>query len=459
MAATIFDPSAIKVRGRSEARAVGVLLMAAAGLVLLSVALPHPSGSNTVALLTIAAAMLVSGILCRLFPQALPVYASHAVLAATAAATGLLIYEAAIAAGQFGSIFVWIVLVASYFFPRKVAFAHVGWILLVYAIALAVVPNTAGYSPVTRWLFSAVSLTVVALFTSVIVARRAQADRRARRFFELSQDMLCTLDSGGRIIEANEAWKQWLGYSSDELRGRRLIDFTHPEDHERAIAEAIGVFKGEPSVNLEARVVAKDGSWHWLRSSAALAGEEDMLYARATDVTELKRIAAERESLLDEVADMARSDALTGLPNRRALNEALPRELARARRSEGSLCLAILDLDYFKAYNDTHGHLAGDEMLRDCAVAWDSELRAEDMLVRYGGEEFLAMLPDTDPEYGLEIIERLREATPGAQTCSAGLAIWDGTESVDDLLGRADSALYMAKAGGRDLVVQASTAA
>jgi len=446
---------ALRAPGHTEARAVGVLMMAGAGIVALSLVLPHPSGGDTAALIAIAGAMAFAGLLCWLAAARVPLPLTHALLVATSALTGLLIYAAAVAAGQFGSIWVWATLVVAYFFPRRVAAAHVAWILLVYAAALAVVPSTAGYSPVTRWLFTAVSLSVVALFISVIAARRAQADRRARRFFDLSQDMLCTLDVKGRIVEANGAWQQFLGYAPTELQGRRLIDLTLPEDREHALAEAIAVFKGEPSVGLEARVWAKDGSIHWLRSSSALAADEEMLYARATDITELKRVEAEREQLLGQVEEMARRDALTGLPNRRALNEQLPREMARARRAESDLCVAIVDIDHFKAYNDGNGHLAGDEMLRACAIAWDTALRAEDLLVRFGGEEFLAVLPDCSPAEAEEIVERLRSATPGEQTCSAGLALWDRVESVEELLARADSALYMAKAGGRDLLVQA----
>ena len=91
---------------------------------------------------------------------------------------------------------------------------------------------------------------------------------------------------------------------------------------------------------------------------------------------------------------LARSDALTGLPNRRGLDEQLPREMARARRTDSDLCLAIVDIDHFKAYNDANGHLAGDAVLRECAVAWDAVLRGEDTIVRFGGEEFLVVLPD-----------------------------------------------------------------
>ena len=91
---------------------------------------------------------------------------------------------------------------------------------------------------------------------------------------------------------------------------------------------------------------------------------------------------------------MASSDALTGLPNRRALEERMASEMSRARRNGSPLCLAIVDIDLFKSYNDANGHLAGDELLRECAMAWDSELRGEDTISRFGGEEFVVVLPE-----------------------------------------------------------------
>ena len=398
--------------------------------------------------------MAAAGLLSWFLAPHIPLAATHLTLAATSATTGLLIWESGVAAGQYGSIWVWATLIAAYFFPRRVAIAQVAWLLLVYAVTLAAVESTAGYSPLTRWIFTTVSLSVVMALTSAIVARRAKADLRARQFFDLSQDMLCTADMNGYFVELNSAWEHHLGYSGEELRAAPFVELVHPDDRARTEAESAGLFEGNDTVGFENRYLAKDGSWHWLRWSSALSADESLIYARASDVTALKRIESERENLLVEVEALARSDALTGLPNRRALDEQLPKEMARARRAESSLCLAIIDLDHFKAYNDTHGHLVGDEMLRDCAVAWDSELRGEDTIVRFGGEEFLVVLPDTEPEQGIEIVERLRAATPGEQTCSAGLACWDVAESADGLIDRADSALYRAKAAGRDCLVQ-----
>jgi diguanylate cyclase (GGDEF)-like protein/PAS domain S-box-containing protein len=442
----------LRAPGRSEARAAAALLLAGAGLVTLSLSLPHPSGANTPVLISLAVGMAVAGLALWALSRRIPLLLTHLALAVAAVLSGLLTYESGVAAGQYGAIYVWIALIAAYFFSRGVAVAHLGWIFVVNGFTLAATESTAGYSPLTRWIFTAISLTVVMTLTSAIVARRARADQRARRFFDLSHDMLCTANLDGYFVEVNAAWQR-LGYTPEEMRSIPFIEHIHPDDRRRTETEAATLFDGVETVGFENRYRAKDGSWHWLRWSSVLAPDEQLLYGRATDVTELKRVESERENLLVEVEALARSDSLTGLPNRRALDEQLPREMARARRAESDLCLAVVDLDHFKAYNDTHGHLAGDEMLRRCAMAWDCELRGEDTIVRFGGEEFLIVLPDTPPEAAAEIVERLRAARPGGQTASAGVACWDRVESAEDLVGRADSALYRAKAAGRDQVV------
>ena len=166
-------------------------------------------------------------------------------------------------------------------------------------------------------------------------------------------------------------------------------------------------------------------------------------------------LLAQVGALYREVGRLARTDSLTGVANRRAWDEELPRELARAARSGQAVCVALLDLDHFKAYNDEHGHQAGDRVLREAASAWRAVLRETDLLARYGGEEFAVAFPGCERDHAQALVERLREVTPAGQSCSAGLACWDGRESADALLGRADKALYDAKQSGRDRTVVA----
>jgi diguanylate cyclase (GGDEF)-like protein/PAS domain S-box-containing protein len=445
----------LRPANRTRARGASALLVAGAALVGISLVLPHPEGADAVALIFTALAMAVAGGIVWALAGRIPLRGIHLLIAAVSAVTSLLIYESGIAVGQYGSIYVWTILVVSLFFPRRTAAVHLGWLLAIYGAALLLVENTAGYSPLTRWLFTLISLTVVMLLVTGIVARRTRADERARRFFDLSRDMLCTANMDGYFVELNDAWTKTLGYDLDELRSIPFVERVHPDDRERTEAEAGALFEGGETLYFENRYLAKDGTWHWLRWSSQLSPDEQLIYARAADVTEVKKIEAEREELLEQVQDMARRDPLTGLPNRRALEEQLPKTMARARRSLSPLCVAILDIDHFKAYNDSNGHLAGDDVLRACAKAWDPCLRAEDTIARVGGEEFLVLLPDTTVEAATEIVERLRAATPMGQTCSAGLARWDSAESIEELLARADKALYAAKDGGRDRLAEA----
>jgi diguanylate cyclase (GGDEF)-like protein len=166
-------------------------------------------------------------------------------------------------------------------------------------------------------------------------------------------------------------------------------------------------------------------------------------------------MALERSDLLAQLEASARTDDLTGLLNRRAWEEQLPREMARARRQTDPLCVAVLDLDFFKNYNDQRGHQAGDRLLKQSAAAWVEQLRASDTLARYGGEEFTVALPGCTLANAIDTVERMREVMPADQTVSAGVACWNGRESAEELVGRADAALYEAKRSGRDCLVTA----
>ena len=167
-------------------------------------------------------------------------------------------------------------------------------------------------------------------------------------------------------------------------------------------------------------------------------------------------IAIERADLVERLSDLALTDSLTGVPNRRALDESLATALRAAALAHDSLCVAMLDLDHFKAYNDANGHQSGDRLLKEAVAAWRRVLRPGDVLARYGGEEFAVVLPGCSRDAAIHVLERLRGATPGHETCSAGVAAWDGFESADDLLGRADAALYEAKSAGRNRTVAAA---
>jgi diguanylate cyclase (GGDEF)-like protein len=153
-----------------------------------------------------------------------------------------------------------------------------------------------------------------------------------------------------------------------------------------------------------------------------------------------------RSDALEQLADVANTDPLTGLPNRRAWDAALAGALA----STAPLTVAMLDLDHFKQFNDSFGHPAGDRLLRATSAAWRRELRGGDLLARLGGEEFGLLLEGCSATTATEIVERLRSRVPSDQTCSAGIATRAGDEDAGELVARADAALYAAKATGRD---------
>jgi diguanylate cyclase (GGDEF)-like protein/PAS domain S-box-containing protein len=185
-------------------------------------------------------------------------------------------------------------------------------------------------------------------------------------------------------------------------------------------------------------------SWNTPRNALS-EREVGLLHLLAAEAA----ITIQRTDLVSQLQSSARTDALTGLPNRRVWDEDLEREIARAHRHGGNLCLAMLDLDRFKAFNDHHGHQGGDQLLAATATAWRPVLRATDTLARYGGEEFAVLLPHSDEEGAMTVVGRLLEVVPLGQTASAGVAVWDGKESACELLARADAALYEAKGAGR----------
>jgi two-component system cell cycle response regulator len=185
-----------------------------------------------------------------------------------------------------------------------------------------------------------------------------------------------------------------------------------------------------------------------------------------------RRLADQRgelQQLNHELAAIARRDPLTGLGNRRALQEDLEGIEARVSRYGHSYCMALLDVDHFKAYNDTYGHQAGDIVLQAVAAELKNQARGGDALYRYGGEEFLCIFPEQSLSTGTIAVERMRtgiqrmatphsENEPGVLTVSAGLAILDPdgeSNTASEVLKQADDALYRAKQLGRNRVEQA----
>jgi diguanylate cyclase (GGDEF)-like protein len=191
-----------------------------------------------------------------------------------------------------------------------------------------------------------------------------------------------------------------------------------------------------------------------------LVGSEDLRALHAFG--NLAALAIERARLHARTAAMAEVDGLTGVYNRRYYHQELERLLRTVRRSGQVASIVVFDLDNFKRYNDEHGHLVGDEVLKDVARLLSDNVRGSDTVARYGGEEFVVLLAETGPEAAAQVAEKLRllvkeESLAGGVveglTLSAGVAGTDGSETVEQLFQRADRALYQAKHDGRDRVV------
>jgi diguanylate cyclase (GGDEF)-like protein len=192
------------------------------------------------------------------------------------------------------------------------------------------------------------------------------------------------------------------------------------------------------------------------------------LRLRARNQLQIRRLEIALRRAVAELARLSRTDALTGLPNRRHFVESLEREFQRSSRYGSSLGLLVFDIDHFKRVNDTWGHLAGDKVLRDVAGILAYGLRQSDIAARFGGEEFAVLLPETDLEGATLVAERYRldiaarqfqvDSTSLQLTVSIGIAALPRTKADDatEFLRRADAALYQAKEAGRNRVVGAA---
>jgi diguanylate cyclase (GGDEF)-like protein/PAS domain S-box-containing protein len=375
----------------------------------------------------------------------------------------------AVAVGLFAVVFVLLVLVDApaegvgflYVLPVGLVAVELGWRWGLTAAALA-------FAMYVAWsLLADVDLSALGYATRAFVlfllggvlgqlgARARATGEESKRWFAMATDLLATASLEGRFTHLNPAWERTLGWTGAELMSRPYLEFVHPDDVEPTLAVAGALLeRSSRAVGFENRYATKDGGWRWLLWSEYSDGRQ--IYAVGKDITERKRLEAEREELLERVEAMARTDALTGLPNRRSWEEELRREVARAERQGHALAVVMLDLDRFKDFNDRHGHQAGDRLLAEIGGVWRTQLRVSDFVARYGGEEFAALLPACPPDEAIVVLERMRLAIPDGQTCSAGVAYWDEQESPEALIGRADAALYQAKGAGRDRIVTAS---
>ena len=478
-------------RPATMALVLGGLYVAGGAIGAASLVLPHPSDFDEGALWSNIVLAFVSGVALIAFRRFIPVGLVHvAVLAGTLVVTRA-VYESNDPNSFYTYWYLWVGVYAFFFFGRFWGALHLAVMGGAFAWAIAMLPDS---TPIAHWVVTIGSIAVAGFLVDYLARRlratTAASDTRAKNLeavSDVARQLATQSDSravGWAICSAalhasgGEVAVLWrpTGTGSEliassaagqNVDGAR-IPFLAPESGAiRAFTSAEERFdtlgRDGAAQELAPRHEASAAMWQPVQSDSAVVGvlavywDEEL--AESEEVREALRllaleaaIAIERGELLGRLEQAARTDDLTGLLNRRAWSTELSRQLARADADDSTLCVAVLDLDRFKQFNDTHGHLAGDRFLKQIAGTWEEELRPSDILARHGGEEFALAMPGTDLETAEAVLERLREAVPAGETCSAGVCAWNGSESAESLLDRADTALYEAKAAGRDQV-------
>ncbi len=285
-----------------------------------------------------------------------------------------------------------------------------------------------------------------------------ESEKQYRAFFENNHAiMLLTDPKSERIIDANPAAGDFYGYPLDVMRSMNMSQINDLNPDEMFAEMRRSMDEGRTYFIVRHRLASGELRDVEVYSGPIMVQGVQRLYSVIHDVT--KRIELEQEMKL-----LATTDALTGANNRHQFFALGGVEVQRAKRYEQPLTMLMLDIDYFKSINDTYGHAAGDMVLKAMAASVSSILRASDIFGRLGGEEFAAILPQTDIEDGAEVAERLRRTLAGlvvevgdqsvSFTVSVGVTRVDGKDrTVEEVLNRADEALYKAKRMGRNRVV------
>ena len=296
------------------------------------------------------------------------------------------------------------------------------------------------------------------------------SELRYRRLFEAAQDGILILDAEtGMIVDVNPFLIKLLGYSREEFLEKRLWEVGAFKDIEASKDAFQALQKNEYIRYKDLPLKTKDGRLIQVEfvSNVYWAGSERVIQCNIRDITERKQV---QDALLKSEAllrEQSVRDHLTGVFNRRYMEETLGRELLRASRKGLSLGIIMFDMDDFKGFNDTYGHAAGDAILRELGNLLLKHVRGEDIASRYGGDEFILIMSDASREVTVERAERLCEhvrhihtqyegQTLDAVSLSVGVAIFPEHGSTSDvLLKSADDALYRAKREGRGRVVVA----
>jgi len=302
-----------------------------------------------------------------------------------------------------------------------------------------------------------------------------ERDETLRRFFLLNQDLFAIVDETGHYTRVNEAWSALLGYSQDQIVGNPVGQVAHPDDRGKVDDYRQRLTEGMPVGGVVTRVRHVQG--HYLDIEWRVLHAGDQVFLNGRDVSREKANMREMEKVNTQLAEqklalqeMAFHDGLTGVFNRRYFDEVLHAEWRGCAREGKVIAVLLLDIDHFKLYNDTYGHLQGDECLKHVATELQNRFkRPRDFVARYGGEEFVALLSDTDEKGALhkanEVVQAIaamhikHEKSPVQPyvTVSVGVAVVTPNlvDLPESLVQRADAVLYEAKSTGRNRAVLA----
>ena len=304
----------------------------------------------------------------------------------------------------------------------------------------------------TRGIFKNISDTVRA------EAALKASEARYQALYENAPDIYTSINARGEILSINHVGARMLGYEVEELIGESAAKVIHPED-QQAVFEYVGKYFTNPTEDngTEYRKVRKDGSVFWVHQCVRLEqGEnEPRLLVISRDITE-------KHLLEEQLAHQAAHDMLTNLINRREFEIRLHRVLASIAKSQEQHVLCFLDLDKFKIINDTCGHIAGDELLRQVAKLLDGKMRSRDTLARLGGDEFGILMEHCSLSQAQSFAEKIRVTVENfvfhwrahhfSLGVSIGMVLIPGGSSLSDVLNQADAACYAAKKEGRNRI-------
>lgn len=286
-----------------------------------------------------------------------------------------------------------------------------------------------------------------------------------------SADVICRFGTDMKLRYVSPSSFDVLGWTPEEMMGMKAFALIYPEDLPGLLATVTRNFApGAEPERTATRVRKKDGTLVWVETIARIV--RDPATDEAIEAVLTMRDISERKALEEKLSILALTDGLTGLANRRAFDEALDREWKRTLREGSRISLLLLDVDFFKSFNDQYGHQVGDDCLRAIAIAIKEAVRGSDIAARYGGDEIAVILPSTDTAGAVEVAEKIRAAVEALQlthegnpnggqvTVSIGVATalsrHGGTMRMpESLLLAADTALYKAKREGRNRVATA----